>query len=137
VVIPYLTYNFDDPLTDLQWIVLSFLTKIAFCKFILVFILSTATKNYSQVDKLWCIMPMIYSWVMVYMSGYNSRLLLATGLITLWGGRLTYKLAMMGGYSWKFWEGKEDYRWAHVRKIPYLTHPISWFLFNLIFISLY
>ncbi len=95
------------------------LSKIAFAKFILVFIFSTLTNNYSQVDKLWSIMPMLYSWVMVFMSGYNSRILLATGLITLWGSRLAY------GYSWKFWKGEEDYRWAHVKKIPFLTNPIS------------
>jgi len=105
--------------------------------FVLVFILNTATNNYSQVDKLWSIMPMLYSWIMVYKSGFNSRLLLATSLITLWGSRLTYNFSKKGGYSWKFWEGEEDYRWAHVRKIPFLTHPVSWFLFNLFFISLY
>jgi len=110
VVIPYFSYNFDQPLTDLQWEVLSFLSKIAFGMFVFVFILNTATNNYSQVDKLWSIMPMLYSWIMVYMSGFNSRLLLATSLITLWGGRLTFNFAKKGGYSWKFWEGEEDYR---------------------------
>ena len=137
VLLPYVSYNFDQPLTERQWEVLMVLSKIAFAKFVLVFVLNTATNNYSQVDKLWSIMPMLYSWVMVFMSGFNSRILLATGLITLWGSRLTYNFAKKGGYSLKFWEGEEDYRWAHVRKIPFLTNPISWFLFNLFFISLY
>lgn len=31
-------------------------------------------------------------------------------LVNLWGIRLTLNFARKGGYSWKFWEGEEDYR---------------------------
>ena len=58
-------------------------------------------------------------------------------MITIWGARLTYNFARKGGYSWKFWEGEEDYRWAVLRKKPGFSNPIVWLLFNLGFISFY
>ena len=50
---------------------------------------------------------------------------------------MTFNFARKGGYSWKFWEGEEDYRWAIVRQNPLFKSKITWFLFNLFFISLY
>jgi len=137
VVLPVISYNFDQPLTDRQWEVLSVISKIAFAKFLLVFFLNTATDNYSQVDKLWSVMPGIYAWTMAYLSGFAPRQTLAASLITVWGCRLTFNFARKGGYSWRFWEGEEDYRWAIVRQNPLFKSKISWFLFNLFFISLY
>ena len=52
------------------------------------------------------------------MSGFAPRQTLAASLVTVWGIRLTFNFARKGGYSWKFWEGEEDYRWAIVRKNP-------------------
>lgn len=115
VVLPIISYNFDQPLTTRQWEVLTVTSKIAFGKFILVFFLNTTTGNYSQVDKLWSIMPGLYAWTMVYLSGFAPRQLLAASLITLWSIRLTYNFGRKGGYTWKFWLGEEDYRWAIVR----------------------
>jgi len=82
-------------------------------------------------------MPVLYAWVMTYQSGFQSRQLLITSLITLWGIRLTFNFARKGGYSWKFWEGEEDYRWAVLRRNPIFANPIVWFIFNLTFISFY
>lgn len=73
VVLPYVSYKFDQPLNDKQWEVLMVLSKIAFGKFVFVFFLNTVTGNYSQVDKLWSIMPVLYSWVMAYLSGFGTR----------------------------------------------------------------
>ena len=55
---------------------------------------------------------------MAYMSGFAPRQTLAASLVTVWGIRLTFNFARKGGYSWKFWEGEEDYRWAIVRRNP-------------------
>jgi len=103
----------------------------------LVFIVSVITGNVSQVDKLWSLMPPIYAWTIVAYTGGNSRQILAAALITIWGLRLTYNFNRKGGYSWKFWQGEEDYRWAVLRKKPGFSNPIVWFIFNLGFISFY
>lgn len=58
-------------------------------------------------------------------------------LISVWGARLTFNFARRGGYSWKFWTGEEDYRWAVLRAKPEFQAPWKWFLFNLFFISYY
>lgn len=58
-------------------------------------------------------------------------------LVTLWGVRLTFNFARKGAYSWKFWEGEEDYRWAVLRKNPLFASKVVWQLFNLSFISFY
>ena len=120
-----------------QWLCLELLLQIAFIKASAVFIVSAITANYSQVDKLWSIMPIIYGWVAAFYGGLNERLVLMAVMITLWGVRLTYNFARKGGYSWRFWEGEEDYRWAELRKNPYMAKPILWFIFNLSFISFY
>lgn len=116
VVVPYISYNFDQPLTPRQLEVLKVLSIIAGVKSVVVFVLGEATRNLSQVDKLWSLMPGIYAWIMVVMGEWNKRLVIMAGLITLWGIRLTFNFWKKGGYTWKFWEGEEDYRWAYVRK---------------------
>jgi steroid 5-alpha reductase family enzyme len=58
-------------------------------------------------------------------------------LATVWGVRLTYNFSRQGGYSWRFWSGEEDYRWAHLREWPVLRTRAGWIAFNLLFISFY
>jgi steroid 5-alpha reductase family enzyme len=82
-------------------------------------------------------MPPAYAWVIYFYGGKQPRQIIMASLVTVWGIRLTYNFARKGGYSWKFWEGEEDYRWVHVRKIPFVGSKLGWFLFNLIFISYY
>jgi steroid 5-alpha reductase family enzyme len=101
------------------------------------FTLGQLTGNYSQVDKLWSIVPVIYVWYMAYLGQWNDRMLIMAILVTLWGMRLTYNFARRGAYSWKFWEGEEDYRWEILRKKPGLKNPFIWTLFNLGFICFY
>ena len=101
------------------------------------FILSQAVANYSQVDKLWSIIPVVFVWVIAYEGGFEPRLLLMAILVSIWGIRLTYNFSRRGGYSWRFWEGEEDYRWAVLRKNPLLNTKWKWTLFNFGFISFY
>lgn len=55
-----------------------------------------------------------------------------TGLITLWGVRLTYNYWRKGGYK----KGEEDYRWTHVKKMFYYPEiKILFHLFNFVFIA--
>ena len=113
-----------------QWAIL--------CAFyvLLTFVVSTVTGNYSQVDKLWSVVPFLYTWLTVI----DTRTRLMAILATIWGIRLTYNFARRGGYQWPPWEGDEDYRWAVIRKggfVAILKEPIPWVLFNFGFVSLY
>ena len=137
LAIPALVFWFDLPPSADQWEILRLLARICVIAAGLCFLVSSMTRNYSQVDKLWSIMPIVYVWVVVIHTGYNPRLLLMAVLVSLWGVRLTYNFARRGGYHWKFWTGEEDYRWAVLRQKPGLRKPLVWMLFNLCFISFY
>jgi steroid 5-alpha reductase family enzyme len=112
------------------WIVLM-MTVALIC-----FIVSEITGNYSQVDKLWSIMPVAYGWI-TYAASPSPRILLMCSLITVWGLRLSYNFYRKGGYRLIPWEGKEDYRWSFLREQPLLKGRLRFGLFNLLFISLY
>jgi steroid 5-alpha reductase family enzyme len=88
-------------------------------------------------DKLWSILPIVYTWIIVFKSGMNPRLIVMAILITIWGARLTLNFAKKGAYSIKFWSGEEDYRWVVLRKDPKLNKKWKWALFDLFFISIY
>lgn len=101
-----------------------------------VFVISTITNNVSQVDKLWSIIPFVYTWIPVC----DERTFLMATVATIWGLRLTYNFSRRGGYSWPPWKGEEDYRWEQIRKGHYLNilqNPWMWMIFNLVFISFY
>lgn len=137
ILVPVATYFLDVPLDTKQKQVLNILVIIYLVAAGLCFVVSSITSNYSQVDKLWSIIPIAYVWTVVYYYPGDSRLLLMASLVSIWGIRLTYNFARRGGYSWKFWEGEEDYRWEQLRNKPEFQSTWKWFLFNLFFISLY
>jgi steroid 5-alpha reductase family enzyme len=96
------------------------------------------SKNYSQVDKVWSIAPMIYVWFFTYNSDFNSRMVIMSILVTIWGIRLTYNFARKSGYSIYFWKGEEDYRWKILKeRVPVFNIKIIWSLFNFLFICTY
>jgi steroid 5-alpha reductase family enzyme len=95
-------------------------------------VVSEINKNYSQVDRMWSILPNLYVihlavWARV--AGLpHARLDLVAAFTTLWSMRLTYNYWRKGGYN----VGSEDYRWAIVKsRVP----GIVWFVFNVTFIS--
>ena len=137
VIVPILAYRYDTPLTQAQWDLLMPVVWLYLIFAALCFVVSTIAKNYSQVDKLWSIMPAVYAWMMCAKTNFDPRLVLMSVLITLWACRLTFNFARRGGYSWKFWTGEEDYRWAVLRAKPEFHAPWKWVLFNLFFISFY
>jgi steroid 5-alpha reductase family enzyme len=104
---------------------------------LLAFVTSEVTGNYSQIDKLWSIIPPVLAGYFAAASGWDSRLVLMALLATAWGVRLTFNFWRRGGYSWPPWSGVEDYRWAVLRANPRLAAPWRWRLFNLGFVSLY
>jgi steroid 5-alpha reductase family enzyme len=103
---------------------------------LLCFIVSEITRNYSQVDKLWSIMPVIYSLITLF-SFPSPRIILMSILVIAWGIRLSYNFGRKGGYNIIPWKGEEDYRWSILRQNPVLKGRLKFGLFNLFFISFY
>lgn len=136
-MLPVCAFYFGTPPNDIQWSMISNAYLIAVAVIFITFAMGQLTGNYSQVDKLWSIAPVIYVWFMAYLGQWNDRMLIMAILVTLWGVRLTYNFARRGAYSWEFWEGEEDYRWEILRKNPGLKNPFVWTLFNLGFICFY
>jgi steroid 5-alpha reductase family enzyme len=106
------------------------------------FVLSITTDNYSQVDRLWSIIPSIYAWSFVYFEYSTNgtqtdtfyRLFILSILITSWSIRLTFNYWRKGGYT----VGSEDYRWEHVKKfLRYPEYKLPYQIFNLTFIALF
>jgi len=137
----YLTYSleiFDISFTDLQMETLITMTKLYLGSCIYCFVISEIAENYSQVDKFWSTIPIVYVWYFTLASEMDSRMVVMATLVTIWGGRLTYNFARRGGFSIYFWKGEEDYRWVEVKKsMPILSGRIQWAVFNLFFICLY
>lgn len=136
-IIPLAVLFLDFSISTIQLDVLATVGKAYVFTAMACFIISQLANNYSQVDKLWSIIPVVFVWIMAYEGGMEPRLLLMAALATVWGIRLTYNFSRRGGYSWKFWEGDEDYRWEVLRKNPLLDGSVKWGIFNLVFISFY
>ena len=113
------------------------LLVVCLCGIVYCFIAGEITHNYSQMDKLWSLLPIAYLWIIALRDSGNVRLLLYALLVTAWGIRLTVNFGRKGAYRLKFWEGNEDYRWAIVRRHPVFNHKLLWSAFDLFFISGY
>lgn len=137
IAVPVVTFMYDEPLNPLQMETLEILLWVYGSAALACFLVSTITDNYSQVDKLWSIIPIAYVWIIAYHSDFQPRMNVMALLVSLWGARLTFNFARRGGYSWKFWTGEEDYRWAILRAKPGFEQKWKWVLFNFFFISAY
>ena len=101
------------------------------------FVVGEISRNNSQMDKLWSILPIVYTWVIAADGGFKTRLVVMAVLATLWGCRLTFNFARKGAYTLKFWEGEEDYRWKVLRQRKEFSSRWVWMLFDLLFICVY
>ncbi|WP_066039007.1 DUF1295 domain-containing protein [Herbiconiux solani] len=96
-----------------------------------VWVASLITREYSWVDRIWSIVPLVYVWIFAGAAGLSDpRLNLMAVVVTLWGARLTFNFARKGGYA----PGGEDYRWAVLRG---RMSPRLFQVFNLFFITIY
>ncbi|MDD4972433.1 MAG: DUF1295 domain-containing protein [Paludibacter sp.] len=111
--------------------------SIMLCMAIVCFVTSQLTRNFSQVDKVWSLLPIVYSWITLLAVPSSPRLWIMTMLVTVWGIRLSYNFYRKGGYSILPWKGEEDYRWGILRQFPFFQKKGRFTLFNLLFISLY
>ena len=137
VAVPIFTFMYDEPLTENQWGTMTTLLWVYGVASVITFVVSAITDNYSQVDKLWSIIPVPYVWIIAYQSDFQPRMTIMAVLVSIWAIRLTFNFARRGGYSWKFWTGEEDYRWSILRAKPGFEQQWKWILFNLLFISAY
>ena len=126
-------YTFNETQLEIFYILLIICGSSAlYC-----FVVGEISRNNSQMDKLWSLLPIAYTWVIAIKGGMDIRLIIYAILVTLWGIRLTFNFARKGAYRLKFWEGEEDYRWAILRKNSILKNRFLWALFDLFFISIY
>ncbi|KFX94819.1 hypothetical protein O988_06129 [Pseudogymnoascus sp. VKM F-3808] len=103
--------------------------------FPIVWIASEVNRNYSQVDRLWSILPAIFIGHFVaygHLVGLDTeRLDTMMVAVAIWSARLTFNYWRRGGYS----IGSEDYRWMIIKKDVDSWSPAIWPLFNIIFIA--
>ena len=96
-------------------------------------VVSETNKNYSQVDRVWSILPTLYNIhyaVYAWAAGLDTTRIGAVTLASaIWSTRLTYNYWRRGGYT----VGSEDYRWPYVKEY---AGSAGMFLFNVVFISL-
>jgi len=137
LAVPVFSYFFGTALEPEEWMALNMLIILLLIVIAYTFIVGELTGNNSQVDKLWSILPVVYSWIVAGYGDYSPRLVLMSTLVTIWGIRLTMNFAMKGAYQWRFWAGEEDYRWLVLRQKPEFQPRWRWTLFNLLFISGY
>tara|TARA_Y200000002_G_C22600875_1_gene629493 strand:- start:192 stop:1118 length:927 start_codon:yes stop_codon:yes gene_type:complete len=130
--------SFNFYFSEIQRDSIKFIFKSYLIISTLCFILGEITKNYSQIDKVWSLVPIYVAWYVCYSAEFNTRTFVMAILVTIWGLRLTYNFSRKGGYSLYFWKGEEDYRWKEVRKsITLFKSNFNWTLFNLLFICFY
>ena len=90
---------------------------------------SLVTGNYSQVDRLWSILPVLYVFHFAVHGGFtDARLALMATLAVVWGARLTYNFARKGGYR----SGGEDYRWPELQAS---LGPVAFQMLNATFVA--
>ncbi|WP_216892581.1 DUF1295 domain-containing protein [Nocardia alni] len=109
--------------------------QVCLCVFVgvcaLCWLLSVLTREYSWVDRIWSLVPVIYVGVFAGFASFaDARLDLMFALVLLWGARLTFNFARKGGYA----RGGEDYRWVMLRG---KMAPWQFQVFNFFFIAIY
>lgn len=135
--VPMISFYFGVGLDPIAMQALKTVIAIAVVAIGLCFVIGELTGNVSQTDKLWSLMPIVYTWTVTWFGSFSPRLVLMSLLVTIWGLRLTYNFAKKSGYHWKVWQGKEDYRWQVLREKPEFKSRWRWTVFNLFFIAGY
>lgn len=111
------------------------ITSLAIALFLtpVVLTVSELNRNYSQVDRLWSILPAAYNLhyaVWAHLNGLPTlRLDHVMAVSVVWSVRLTFNYWRKGGYS----IGSEDYRWNIVKD---RIGNAGMFILNVTFISL-
>jgi steroid 5-alpha reductase family enzyme len=145
---PFLPQLYDLPyqvaahITDLQALKHVYvntnplMTALAFATMFVtpvVLAVSEINRNYSQVDRLWSILPVLYNahyTMWAHLNGLpTTKLDHIMAVSIIWGARLTFNYWRKGGYQ----VGSEDYRWNTVRAD---VGALGMFILNVTFVSL-
>ncbi len=96
------------------------------------FIVSEVNRNYSQVDRVWSIMPTIYHAHYAIWARLNGlptqRIDNVLAFSVVWSLRLTFNYWRRGGYQ----VGSEDYRWKIIEE---KVGRLAFTLLNIVFTS--
>ena len=122
------------------------------CFALFIWIFNLATSNISHMDRLWGILPNVYSALFLYTavrfnpsneqtktfsvlasdSSSLTRLGLMSGLILLWGVRIVYVFWRRGYYRMDH----EDHRWEAVRaKLGYPERKLPFHIYNFVLMA--
>jgi steroid 5-alpha reductase family enzyme len=71
LAVPLFSYFFGTAPGSLEWKAIFTLIKIGAFVIAYTFIVGELTKNYSQADKLWSIVPVVYVWVVAGYGDYS------------------------------------------------------------------
>lgn len=137
IALPVVTWFFPLVPGKQEWETLRVLLSVTAASIVYCFLVGEWSGNNSQVDRLWSLLPMVYVFIVAWYGHFGNRLILMFLLVAIWGLRLTYNFSRHGAYQWKFWSGKEDYRWEILRNKKEFQPRWKWTLFNLFFISGY
>ena len=135
IVLSTIFNNFN--LDEAQLKTLKIISIVCFVSVMYCFIAGELSRNNSQMDKLWSVLPIIYALIILIMGKFKLRLVLYSIVVLIWGVRLTINFAKKGAYKLKIWEGEEDYRWKILRTKKPFTNKLVWGAFDLFFISAY
>jgi len=145
-VLPYLVQYWDSPdkfnlpLGDPEALKHLYLTTnpvltgllFTFATWPIFLIVSEVNRNWSQVDRVWSILPTIFNAhfaVWAHMNGMpTARVDNVLAFSVLWSVRLTFNYWRRGGYQ----IGSEDYRWMIIKD---RIGSFAFFLLNIVFTS--
>jgi len=92
------------------------------------FLSGLATGDHSWVDRVWGMLPPVFSLVYAIHAPGNIQSFILCALVLLWGMRLSFNLWQKGGFR-----GVEDYRWPLLR--ARIRNRLTWNLFSFFFVS--
>ena len=131
VVCPILYFAVGPTLDAAQRDTLKILGIIAGCSAAYCFVVGEATGNNSQMDKLWSLLPIAYTWIIAVRGGMSARLVVMAVLVTLWGIRLTFNFArkeptnLSFGKAWRTTVGRLSVQVRHSKSAGHGRYSTS------------
>lgn len=110
------------------------ISGLAWCiaAFPVFFLIAEFNKNYSQVDRVWSLLPTFFNIHYALWARLNGlptqRVDNVLAFSVIWSIRLTYNYWRKGGYN----IGSEDYRWELIKKF---IGPFAFFVLHIVFIA--
>jgi steroid 5-alpha reductase family enzyme len=85
LTVPYVILNYTEPISTLQYdVLLQVIKTVLIPVTAAVWVVGVLTRNVSQVDKLWSIIPVVYCYCLSLSIGLDQRTLLMLIGTTIW-----------------------------------------------------